>query len=129
MKICDHENECDFIGDASLVGNYRCRDCGFKIDPIVYHYANKMPHSYFEVVAPFTDWEKQKQRLKNLIDGYFEYRKKSLYQSPRWDHEPTEVEIEQEEKERHFCHQYKWQMQVYGIIIATILNANFYNKP
>lgn len=32
---CNHDN-IDFIGFASLIGNYRCKDCGKIIDPVEY---------------------------------------------------------------------------------------------
>lgn len=119
MALCKH-NDVQFYGMYSMVGDYHCVDCGYKIDPIVLHYIRAHPHIMLQQVGPFTDWEKARETLNYLLDKYFEYYGKSLYQPPHWDHEPTEEEHEAEEKIRIECEQHGWAAEVYADIIAWI---------
>ena len=45
-NVCEHKNIV-FEGMFSMVGSYVCQDCRLKINPIVLHRMENLPHIYF----------------------------------------------------------------------------------
>ena len=119
---CEHKN-CSFHGMYSLVGTYKCDDCGFEIEPVIYHYINGMPHMYHEQIGHSSNWDNNKTALNHCLEKFWEAMSKSGYQPPHWDHEPTEAELEQEEKWEAECENYSWLKDWYVRLIFILLNS------
>jgi len=123
MNKCQHA-DCQFIGVHSLIGEYVCCDCGFKIEPLVFHFVNGYPHVHLNQIGPFTDHKEQKSILDHCLKKYWESWEKACYQGPHFDHEPTQQELEQEDKWELEASNYWWLKDQYSNLITFLLKGN-----
>jgi hypothetical protein len=120
---CQHTN-CQFIGYASIKGNYICQDCGLKIDPLIFHFINEEPHIWLQPVGAFSNIDENMKCVQYCLTQYWGLHGNSYYyQPPHWDHEPTEEELKYEEKLVEQCDNNCWLREQYAKIISFVLGA------